>query len=136
MNTILEDSLVATTQQFNLNNISLPLVRAFMDDLTILSSTICGAKTLLSQSAIALNWADLTFRANKSRIIVIIKGRSMYHILLFLFHHQENHLILLLLFSVPMLHHKSCLSHMNAFFCQYRGQLDTTVEQEAGKKGD
>ena len=52
-------------------------MRAFMDDLNIMSSTICGAKTLLSRCAIALNWAGLTFRADKSRSIVIIKGRSM-----------------------------------------------------------
>ena len=52
-------------------------MRAFMDDLNIMSSTICGAKTLLSHCTIALNWAGLTFTADKSRSIVIIKGRSM-----------------------------------------------------------
>ena len=41
---ILEYSLEATTPQFHLNNISLPPMRAFMDDLNIMSSTICGAK--------------------------------------------------------------------------------------------
>ena len=77
MNIILEYSLVATTPQFHLNNISLPPMRAFIDDLNIMSSTICGAKTLLSRCTIALNWAGLTFRADKSRSIVIIKGRSV-----------------------------------------------------------
>ena len=77
MNIILEYSLVATTPQFHLNNIPLPPMRAFMDDLNIMSSTICGAKTLISRCAIPLNWAGLTFRADKSRSIVIIKGRSM-----------------------------------------------------------
>ena len=48
-----------------------------MDDLDIMSSTICGAKTLLSCCTIALNWAGLTFRAGKSRSILIITGRSM-----------------------------------------------------------
>ena len=52
-------------------------MRAFMDDLNMMSSTSCGAKTLLSHCAIALNWASLTFRADKSRSIVIIKGRPM-----------------------------------------------------------
>ena len=52
-------------------------MRAFMDDLNIMSSTVCGAKTLLPRCTIALNWASLTFRADKSRSIVIIKGRSM-----------------------------------------------------------
>ena len=77
MNIILEYSLVVTTPQFHLYNISLPPMRAFMDDLNIMSSTICGAKTLLSRCTIALNWAGLTSRADKSRSIVIIKGRSM-----------------------------------------------------------
>ena len=77
INIILEYSLVATTPQFHLNNISLPPMRTFMDDLNIMSSTFCGVKTLLSRCTIALNWAGLTFRADKSRSIVIIKGRSM-----------------------------------------------------------
>ena len=77
MNIILEYSLVATTPQFHLNNISLPPKRAFMDDLNIMSYTLCGAKTLLSRCTIALNWAGLTFRADKSRSTVIIKRRSM-----------------------------------------------------------
>ena len=52
-------------------------MRAFMDDLNIMSSTICGAKTLLSCCTIAVNWPGLTVRADKSRSIVIIKRRSM-----------------------------------------------------------
>ena len=76
MKIILEYSLVATTPQFHLNNISSPPMRAFMYELNM-SATICGAKTSLSRCAIALNWAGLTFRADKSRSIVIIKGRSM-----------------------------------------------------------
>ena len=54
MNIILEYSLVATTPQFYLNNISLPQMRAFMDDLNTMPSTVCGAKTLLSRYTIAL----------------------------------------------------------------------------------
>ena len=38
MNTILEYCLVATTPQFHLNNILMPLLRAFMDDLYIMPS--------------------------------------------------------------------------------------------------
>ena len=45
MNILLEYSLVDTTPQFHLNNILLPPMRAFVDDLNIMSSTICGAKT-------------------------------------------------------------------------------------------
>ena len=77
MNIILKYSLVATTPQFHLNNILLPPMRASMDDLNIMSSTICGGKTLLSCCTIALNWPGLTFKADKSRSLVIIKGISV-----------------------------------------------------------
>ena len=38
------------------------------------------------------------------------------------------------LFSVLILHHKSCLSHVNIILCHYGGQSKTAVEQEAGEK--
>ena len=97
MNIILQYSLVATTPQFHLNNISLPPLTAFMNDLNIISSTICSAITLLSHCTVALKWAGITCRADKSRSLVILKGRFMYTIP-FLFHHQQNHLILHLSF--------------------------------------
>ena len=53
MNINLEYSLVATTPQFYLNNISLPPMRAFMDDLNLMSSTVCGVKTLYYRSTLA-----------------------------------------------------------------------------------
>ena len=56
MNIILEYYLVATTPQFHRNNISLLPMRAFMDDLNIMSSIVCGAKTFLSCCTIALNF--------------------------------------------------------------------------------
>ena len=77
MNIILAYSLVATIPQFHLNNISLPPMRAFMDNQNIMSSTVYGAKTLLSRCTITLKWAGFTFRADKFRSIVIINGRSM-----------------------------------------------------------
>ena len=67
----------ARVPQFTTNNTVLPLVRAFMDDLSLMSSMVSGAQTLLSRCITALNWAGLEFRADKSRSIVIVKGRSM-----------------------------------------------------------
>ena len=61
MNIILEYSLVVITPQFHLNNISLPPMRAFMDDLNIMSSTFCSAKTLLSCCTIVLRWKNFPF---------------------------------------------------------------------------
>ena len=75
MNIILQHSLVATTPQFYLNNISLLPVRTLMDDLNIMSSTICSGRTLLSRCTIALKWVGLTSRADNSGTLVIIKGR-------------------------------------------------------------
>ena len=46
-----------------------------MDDLSLISSTVSGAQTLLSQCITALTWAGLKFRAAKSCSILIFKGR-------------------------------------------------------------
>ena len=77
MNIVLELSLVATTPQFHLNNISLSPVSALMDDLYIMSSTISDARIFLSRCTIALKWAGFTFQAEKTRSIIFIKGRCM-----------------------------------------------------------
>ena len=50
---------------------------AFMDDLSLMYSTVSGAQTLLSRCTTALTWAGLEFRDDKSRSIIIIKGSSM-----------------------------------------------------------
>ena len=77
MNIILEYSAQVKVPKFTTNNTELPLLRAFMDDLSLMSSTVSGAQTLLSQCTTALTWAGLEFRVDKSCSIVIIKGRSM-----------------------------------------------------------
>ena len=67
----------ARVPQFTTNNTVLPLLCAFMDDLSLMSSTVSEAQTLLSWCITVLNWAGLEFRADKSCSIVIVKGRSM-----------------------------------------------------------
>ena len=62
--------------KFITNNTTLPLLRAFMDDLNLMTTRVSGAQTLLSQCITALTWAGLEFRADKS-CSVIVKGRSM-----------------------------------------------------------
>ena len=42
-----------------------------------MTTKVSGAQTLLSRCITALTWAGLEFRADKSRSIVIVKGRSM-----------------------------------------------------------
>ena len=77
MNIILEYSLHTNVPTFVIDNNPLLLTHAFMDDLNLLSSSVSGAKTLLNCCTKALKWASLDFWADKSRSIVIIKGRSM-----------------------------------------------------------
>ena len=67
----------ARVPKFTTNNTTLPLLRAFMDDLSLMSAKVSGAQTLLSRCITALTWAGLEFKADKSHFIVIVKGRSM-----------------------------------------------------------
>ena len=73
MNIILEYSMQARVPKFTTNITTLPLLRAFMDDLSLMSANVSGAQTLLSRWITALSWARLEFRADKSRSIVIAK---------------------------------------------------------------
>ena len=50
-NVILEYSLQVQVAKFVIKNNSLPLVRAFIDDLNLLSSSVSGAKTLVCESS-------------------------------------------------------------------------------------
>ena len=58
-------------------NVAVPLIRAFMDNLTLMSSSVFGAQNLLDRCVKALSWAGMSFRADKSRSIVIVRGKSM-----------------------------------------------------------
>ena len=59
---------------------SLPLNRAFMDDMNLMSSSVSSgllSQNLLERRNTALKWAQMEFRTKKSRIFVIVKGRSL-----------------------------------------------------------
>ena len=77
MNIILEYSLQIKVPKFTTNNNELLLLCAVMDDLSLMSSAVSGAQTLLSRCTTALTWAGLGLRADKSHSIVIIKCTSM-----------------------------------------------------------
>ena len=77
MNFVLEYSMQARVPKFITNNTTMPFLHAFMDDLSLMSAKGSGAQTLLSRCITALTWAGLEFRADKSRSVVIVKGRSM-----------------------------------------------------------
>ena len=61
MNIILEYSMEAKVLKFTTNNTSLPLLRAFMDVLRLMSTKVSGSQTLP-----CLTWAGLEVRADKS----------------------------------------------------------------------
>ena len=65
MNIILEYSF--QTPHFLSTVVPLPLLWAFMDDLNLMSSSVQCFHTLLQCCTTALKWADLKFRADKSR---------------------------------------------------------------------
>ena len=48
-----------------------------MDDLNLMPSSVSGAQNLLHRCVKALSWAGMYFRADKSRSIVIVRGKSM-----------------------------------------------------------
>ena len=63
MNIILEYSMQAMVPKFTTNNTTLPLLRAFMDELSLMSCKVSGAQTLLSRCITDLSWAGPEFRA-------------------------------------------------------------------------
>ena len=58
-------------------NVTFLLVRAFLDDLNLMSSSVSGTQNLLHRCAEALSWAGMYFRGDHSRSIAIVRGKSM-----------------------------------------------------------
>ena len=78
MNVIIEYTIVTDARRFVTSaKIVLPLARAFMDDLNLMAESVSDAQKALTRCTIALEWARMEFRPDKSRSFVIIKGRSM-----------------------------------------------------------
>ena len=77
-NVLIEYILLADVQAYiTSSRTALPLVRAFMDDINLLSNSVVGTKTLLARCVIALKWARMGFRAHKSRSLVILDGKPV-----------------------------------------------------------
>ena len=78
INVVIEYTLASSAHKFvSTGNVAFALVRAFMDDLNLMSSSVSGAQNLLHRCVKALSWAGMYFRADKSRSIVIVRGKSM-----------------------------------------------------------
>ena len=75
---VIEYTLASSARKFvSTGNVAFPLVRTFMDDLNLMSSSVSGAQNLLHRCVKALSWAGMYFRADKSHSIVIVRGKSM-----------------------------------------------------------
>ena len=57
--------------------LNLPCTKAFMDDLFLQSSSVSNTEFLLQRCTCVLSWARLSFRASKSRSIVIRNGKVL-----------------------------------------------------------
>lgn len=77
MNVVIEFTLAGSPKSYCIGSTALPPIRAFMDDLNILSPSISETKRLLMRCTIALKWAGMKLRPDKSRSVVIVKGRCM-----------------------------------------------------------
>ena len=54
-----------------------PPMKAFMDDLFLMSSSTDQTQRMLDSCVTALNWSGMSFRAKKSRSMVILKGKVL-----------------------------------------------------------
>ena len=75
---VIEYTLASSARKFvSRGNVAFPLVRAFMDDLNLMSSSVSGPQNNLDRCVKAFSWSCMYFRADKSRNIVIVRGKSM-----------------------------------------------------------
>ena len=58
-------------------NLNSPCIKAFMDDLFLQTSSVVSTELLLQRCTFVLSWARMSFRASKSRSIVIQNGRVL-----------------------------------------------------------
>ena len=77
-NVVIEYTLASSACKFmSTGNVTFLLVRAFLDDLNLMSSSVSGTQNLLHRCAEALSWAGMYFRGDHSRSIAIVRGKSM-----------------------------------------------------------
>lgn len=56
-----------------------PPIRIFMDDLTVMTTFVPGCRWLLQGFGRLITWARMSFKAAKSRSLVLKKGRAVDH---------------------------------------------------------
>ena len=77
INVIIEYTLASSAHKFvSTGNVAFPLVRAFMDDLNLMPSSVSDTQNLLDRCMKA--WAGIYFKADKScSVVVIVRDKSM-----------------------------------------------------------
>ena len=64
--------------QYNLSNTNtMPVLCAFMDDVSLMTRSTAAGKIALERTVIALKWARMKLKPQKSRSLVIRKGKSI-----------------------------------------------------------
>ena len=77
-NIIIEFVAAGNLSRYRLANGNLlPLLRAFMDDLSIMTTSVPNGSIACNRVDIVLNWARMKAKASKSRSCVIHSGRSL-----------------------------------------------------------
>ena len=74
INIIIEYITVKTYDKI-FDSMSSTPIKAFMDDMFLMSPSIVSTQTLLDRCTVALQWARMSFRASKSRSLVINNGK-------------------------------------------------------------
>ena len=77
MNIVIEFVNNCSVDSIVVESLQLPRLRAFMDDLNLMSPSVKGTSVLLSRCCTALTWARMKFKATKSRYVVIKAGRTV-----------------------------------------------------------
>ena len=76
INVIIEHISAVTEDEIYKTMTSTP-VKAFMDDMFLMSPSIPATQVLLDRFAVALIWARMSFRAAKSRSMLVDKGKAI-----------------------------------------------------------
>ena len=73
INVVIEYTLASSARKFvSAGNVAFPLVRAFMDDLNLMSSSVSGAQNLLDRCVKALSWVVCISELTSLAILLLL----------------------------------------------------------------
>ena len=78
INIIIEYACLSSAKEYVLSTgVSVPLLRAFMDDMDIMAPSVSAGKDILERCSTTLKWARMESRNDKSRSLVVKGGRCL-----------------------------------------------------------